>query len=202
MTEVPDRRRRWVTSAGLLLLAATVFGGRLDGVEVCQVCRARAETTTWGLTLGSSIGVPVYGTRSEMPNYLVLGFLRGSHEHGASMVRTRTRGYGFLMSQRTWCRGRASAVERIGLGAWIAASPELVAAFRRRIEAGEITATEMRDALEVPVFDPEKHGAPTLTASQRSLLRRMATILGEETRVPPRAFDLDADGEIWSDADR
>lgn len=67
MTEVPGRPRRRVMCVGLLLLVATVFGGRLDGVEVCQVCRARAETTTWGLTLGDSIGVPVYGTRSETP---------------------------------------------------------------------------------------------------------------------------------------
>lgn len=202
MTEVPDRRRRWVTCAGLLLLAATAFGGRLDGLEVCQVCRARAETTTWGLTLGDSIGVPVCRTRRETSNDVVLAFLGGSHEHGAAMVRTRQHGYGFLMSQRTWCGGRASAVEWIGLSALIAGSPELAAAFRRRIEAGEITATEMRDALEVPVFDPEEYGAPALTASQRALLRRMATILGEEMNRPARAFDLDADGEIWSDADR
>lgn len=202
MTETPARSRRWVTWTGLVFAVAGVFGGQHVRVDVCQVCRTHVETTTWGLTLGDSIGVPVWRTVAETPCEPVQRFLGASHEHGAAMTRMHAFGQGLLMSMRTWCGWRGRAVAWTGLGAQIEASPALADAFAARIAAGEISESEMREALGVLLFDPGSSRRPKTTVEQRALLRRMATIIADDQGLPPRNVTLGMETDIWADVQR
>ncbi len=199
MTEVPRRRRRWVTLVGVVLFVVGLGGTRETRNSVCTACRTRIETTTWGLTFGGSGTLQVWRTRAEVPCPAVRQFLGPTHDHGGALVMRDRSGPNGLFLRTITC---GSPWRREGgLGAWIEREPRLAVAFARRIDAGSLDPAELRTALTLEYTDAE--GDPTeFTAEQEALLRRMATIIAEELGLDRRDVSFGVYVDLWREEPR